>query len=357
MGSVTLLLVLLGIAAVHSIPGESVNTSREYGVTFIDLNLNNTSASDGVRSRRDSTALPQPGVCGVSLADRIVGGTRTAINAYPWASLLMAQHKQGGQAIPFCGASLISDRFVLSAAHCFPEPTDSFIIAKVRLGEWDILSKKDCEEDYCSDNPIDAPVESHEIHKDYSGEPDFHNDIALVKLADPVTFTEFISPVCIPMAEKLRTKSENGRKFTAVGWGDIKHDAKNRDVQIGNRYKFEVKLPGVPLATCRNAYPNLKDTEMCAGKTGKDTCQGDSGGPLSIAENDGYWYQYGVVSYGYGCGFRGYPGVYTRVTSFVPWIKDTMKKLSKTSGRPVTTENTTSDWEYLIHILNNIYVD
>lgn len=103
-----------------------------------------------------------------------------------------------------------------------------FRSAKVRLGEWDILSKKDCEEDYCSDNPIDAPVESHEIHKDYSGEPDFHNDIALVKLADPVTFTEFISPVCIPMTEKLRTKSENGRKFTAVGWGDIKHDAKNR---------------------------------------------------------------------------------------------------------------------------------
>lgn len=96
---------------------------------------------------------------------------------------------------------------------------------------------------------------------------------------------------------------------------------------------------------------------MCAGKTGKDTCQGDSGGPLSIAENDGYWYQYGVVSYGYGCGFRGYPGVYTRVTSFVPWIKDTMKKLSKTSGRPVSTGSTTSDWEYLIHILNNIYVD
>ena len=95
---------------------------------FYNLNLNNASASDGVRSRRDSTALPQPGVCGVSLADRIVGGTRTAINAYPWASLLMAQHKQGGQAIPFCGASLISDRFVLSAAHCFPEPTDSFIM-------------------------------------------------------------------------------------------------------------------------------------------------------------------------------------------------------------------------------------
>ncbi|EAT33718.1 AAEL014005-PA [Aedes aegypti] len=289
MGSVTLLLVLLGIAAVHSIP-----------------------ASDGARSRRDSPSLPEPGVCGLSLADRIVGGTRTAINAYPWASLLMAQHKDGGQTIPFCGASLISDRFVLSAAHCFPEPSDSFIIAKVRLGEWDILSKKDCEEDYCSDNPIDATVESFEIHKDYSGEPDFHNDIALVKLANPVTFTEFISPVCLPAAEKFRTKSISGRKFTAVGWGDIKYDAKNRgkfrkyDIHMFNwkRYKVE-STSGVGLETCRTSYPNLKDTEMCAGKTGKDTCQGDSGGPLSIAENDGYWYQYGVVSYGYGCGWRG----------------------------------------------------
>lgn len=336
MGSVTLLLVLLSSTAVFSIP-----------------------ASEGARFRRDSSSLPAPGVCGLSLADRIVGGTRTAINAYPWASLLLAQHKQGGTAVPFCGASLISDRFVLSAAHCIPEPSESYRIAKVRLGEWDILSKNDCEDDHCSDDPIDAPVESIEVHKEYSGEPDFHNDIALLKLENPVTFTEFISPVCLPMSQKLLTKSESGRKFTAVGWGDIKHDAKNRDVQIGNRYKFEVKLPGVPLSTCRTSYPNLRDTEMCAGKTGKDTCQGDSGGPLSIAENDGYWYQYGVVSYGYGCGWRGYPGVYTRVTSFIPWIKENMKKLSKTSSNPANSGSTTfsSDWEHLIHILNNIYVD
>ncbi|XP_065089946.1 CLIP domain-containing serine protease B4-like [Ochlerotatus camptorhynchus] len=318
-------------------------------------------AADEASPNDDGASLPKPGVCGVSLADRIVGGRRTAINAYPWASLLMAESKQGGRTVPFCGASLISDRFVLSAAHCFPGASENYIISNIRLGEWDILSKNDCEDEHCSDNPIDAPVESIEIHKEYSGEPDFHNDIALVKLATPVTFTEFISPVCLPSAEKLRTKSETGRKFTAVGWGDIKYDAKTRDVSIGNRYKFEVQLPGVEPATCRASYPNLWDSEMCAGKTGKDTCQGDSGGPLSIAENDGYWYQHGVVSYGYGCGFRNYPGVYTRVTHFIPWIKEHMKKMSRTSSAPVstTTQRTTfsSQYEYIIHILNNIYVD
>lgn len=80
------------------------------------------------------------------------------------------------------------------------------------------------------------------------------------------------------------------------------------------------------LETCRENYPQALDSELCAGgEEGKDSCQGDSGGCLAAAEADGYWYQYGVVSWGYGCGSKGVPGVYARVSSFTDWIKQNMK--------------------------------
>lgn len=63
---------------------------------------------------------------------------------------------------------------------------------------------------------------------------------------------------------------------------------------------------------------------ICAGQAAKDSCSGDSGGPLMV-HNNGHWLQIGVVSWGIGCGKGQYPGVYTRMTSFMPWI---MKNLN-----------------------------
>lgn len=88
----------------------------------------------------------------------------------------------------------------------------------VRLGEWDIASENDCVEDQCSDSPRDYDVDTFLQHEDYTSGPT-HNDIALVKLATRVQFTEFISPVCLPLTAKLKSKTEAGRTFTIVGWG------------------------------------------------------------------------------------------------------------------------------------------
>lgn len=59
---------------------------------------------------------------------------------------------------------------------------------------------------------------------------------------------------------------------------------------------------------------------MCAGKGKSDSCQGDSGGPLLVPNGDKYEIV-GIVSWGVGCGRAGYPGVYTRVVKYLPWLR------------------------------------
>ncbi|XP_055590878.1 CLIP domain-containing serine protease B4-like [Uranotaenia lowii] len=272
------------------------------------------------------SSLPDPGTCGVSLGNRVSGGNRTDLNGYPWTALLLLQPVVGQYVNYGCGGALVSNQFVLTAAHCFEEIPKDMRVTKVRLGEWDILSDKDCVDGLCSDDPIDVRIAGHIIHPEYIYEHNVavHNDIALIKLERPIEFTDFISPVCLPLAKDLRKIREAGRKFTVIGWG-----ATERGMQIprilGSQYKLAVEVPGVSLKTCRRHYPNMIESEMCAGgESGKDSCQGDSGGSL-VTNVDGYWYQFGVVSYGLGCGLEGVPGIYTRVTSYLDWIHETMQ--------------------------------
>ncbi|XP_023611355.1 mastin-like [Myotis lucifugus] len=85
----------------------------------------------------------------------------------------------------------------------------------------------------------------------------------------------------------------------------------------------EVEVPIVADEICRQQYLRInkviQDDELCAGSKGRDSCRGDSGGPL-VCKWRGTWVQVGVVSWGSKCGLRKFPGVYARVTSFLPWI-------------------------------------
>lgn len=72
-----------------------------------------------------------------------------------------------------------------------------------------------------------------------------------------------------------------------------------------------------------SAPGGIIESMLCAGVDSKDSCTGDSGGPLMV--NEGTWTQVGIVSWGIGCGEGQYPGVYTRVSSFIPWITKNIK--------------------------------
>ncbi|KAF7396204.1 hypothetical protein HZH66_007066 [Vespula vulgaris] len=263
-----------------------------------------------------------PSECGKSLIPRIIGGTRTALDEFPWMTLLEYQHPRGRTTA--CGGVLINERYVLTAAHCLKgkDLPKTWTLTSVRLGEYDTSSEKDCiqEEDevICSDDPITVGIEEQIVHEQYRPlSKDQKYDIALLRLSRNIVSTKYIKPICLP-----RTPSF-GQKMYVAGWGKTEFNS-------SSDLKLKLALPLTDKNDCDRTYDQvgirLGFGQICAGgQKGKDSCRGDSGGPLMSIENlpngDGIWVTVGVVSFGpTPCGMPGWPGVYTKVYDFVPWI-------------------------------------
>ncbi|XP_062386151.1 serine protease 27-like [Sardina pilchardus] len=143
------------------------------------------------------------------------------------------------------------------------------------------------------------------------------NDIALLHLSSPVTFTDYILPVCLPESNSV---FHNGTNSWVTGWGDV---AEGEYLPYPGRLQ-EVEMPVIGNRKCKCIYGVnvITDNMICAGVLpgGKDSCQGDSGGPMVIQQNS-VWIQSGVVSFGYGCARPNIPGVYSRVSQYQAWIQ------------------------------------
>lgn len=193
----------------------------------------------------------------------------------------------------------------------------------VRLGEYDTSTTTDCLWDgdiktICADDPITVSVEEQIPHENYRPErTDRKFDIALLRLSRDVIFTDFVKPICLP------SNATVGQKVQAAGWGKAENTS-------SSNIKLKVSLPLADWNMCQSMYAsakvNLGPTQICAGgEQGKDTCKGDSGGPLMYRQRNrnsvAKWSVVGVVSFGPStCGKVGWPGVYTKVHDYVPWI-------------------------------------
>ncbi|XP_073961111.1 phenoloxidase-activating enzyme-like [Choristoneura fumiferana] len=262
---------------------------------------------------------PETGCCGVETlgGDRISGGDVANVEQYPWLALL----EYTGRFTP-CGGTLISSRYVLTAAHCvgatrYGEPK------RVRLGEYNTTS-------YPTDmvevngggfeilEVVVIGIERHLQHPEYRGRANGSaNDIGLVKLSKNAPYTDFIRPICLPSRD-VTVKPPEFLRFFAAGWGS--------NGTLFSDVKQHVDLPYVPLNICQIPIKNrLNENQICAGgEAGKDSCKGDSGGPLMI-ENGETFELVGVVSYGHlRCGTKDFPGVYTHVYKYLDWIKREM---------------------------------
>ncbi|KAM9305329.1 prostasin-like [Gastrophryne carolinensis] len=147
-------------------------------------------------------------------------------------------------------------------------------------------------------------------------------DIALVQLASPVTYTQYIMPVCLPSSSSVTFPC--GMECWVTGWGATSEGG--NPPADGTLQK--VMTPLIDYKTCSvlynsksSSYVAIQSEKICSGYSdgGKDSCQGDSGGPL-VCKVQGVWYQVGIVSWGTGCAEPNYPGVYTLVSAYQDWI-------------------------------------
>ena len=227
-----------------------------------------------------------------SPAGAVIGG-RPATEAYPWQ---VALADDSGQ---FCGASLVRPDWVLTAAHC-AEGEDAAKL-KVILGRHK-LSSSDGEE---------IGVAEIVVHEQYADDENGGHDLALLRLERPSA----AAPVRIVSTGEAPLWAA-GMPARVIGWGSSVFL-----VGPGSDDLQEVDVTMVSDDDCDTSYNALSpfvfdpETMVCAGETtgGKDSCQGDSGGPLVVKDAIGAWTQVGVVSFGLGCGFPLYYGVYARI--------------------------------------------
>ncbi|KAM4807870.1 transmembrane protease serine 11C-like [Rhinophrynus dorsalis] len=235
------------------------------------------------------------GIGGPSQSNRIVGGTDSVLGAWPWqASLrLNGNHK--------CGASLISDTWLVSAAHCFDLNKDVNLWTVV-LGTIYTSSKSGLK------------LQKIIIFENYTSAT-HKNDISLLMLSTPLNFTKFIRPICLPETSDIFADDQS---CYITGWGAVRQGGGISSIL----QQAEVKIINTDQCSSSLMYGNLIDSSMiCAGyvKGQIDSCQGDSGGPLATLKS-GKWVLIGIVSYGYGCAEVNKPGVYSRVTYMRSWI-------------------------------------
>nr|XP_057915802.1 transmembrane protease serine 7 isoform X2 [Doryrhamphus excisus] len=237
---------------------------------------------------------PSPG------SHRVVGGVNSEEGEWPWqVSLLFSGHL-------FCGASVLSSDWLISAAHCF---------SKERLSDprrWrahlGMLTQGGAKHV--------AEVQRIVVHEYYDAYT-FDYDIALLRLkrAWPPSIASLVQPVCLPAPSHAVTARHH---CWVTGWGYRSEEDK---VLPSVLQKAEVSV--MSQTDCKKSYGPVSPRMLCAGVASgeRDACRGDSGGPLSCqAPGGGRWFLIGIVSWGAGCGRPNLPGVYTRVSKFTSWI-------------------------------------
>jgi secreted trypsin-like serine protease len=261
--------------------------------------------------------------------DMIVGGTTAVANKWPWQIRMFYENADtdGG-----CGGSLISKQWVLIAAHCVSQFNDNNELVLKQPAYVIGYGANKLDELKRVDTALVIP------HPGYVPRTN-DNDIALIKLAEPVQYGNGVASVDLGTPELYHKLV--GTKATVTGWGYIldrdRFQRENPDVELAHEFLAprdlqEVQVPVQDLEKCRANYAEIgqgvPDGQLCAGRNvgGKDSCQGDSGGPLVAPDptSPKGWRQVGVVSWGIGCAEAKKFGVYTRTDFYLDWIKQTI---------------------------------
>ncbi|KAI1712087.1 trypsin domain-containing protein [Ditylenchus destructor] len=276
---------------------------------------------------RDSKSENECGISDYEFGQRIIGGKDVPPKKYPW--LADFEIEINGVIISFCTGSVISNRFILTASHCkFDQEGFPLDISKIRalVGSVDRRKAKK------------IPLRAFHSHADFAmNQTSFINDVAVVELEEEIDFDSNARPICLGKD----FVEHNGSPAVIAGWGmQRKEILAIRD--ISPEILQEGTADFLEYEPCRKArlkqYPDepkwpkmVKEQHICIlGSNKSDVWKGDSGGPLftkSEKETGSKvrWVQHGVCSFSSAHHHDGIPAVFTRLTTFCDWIKETTK--------------------------------
>ncbi|XP_039619699.1 complement C1s subcomponent-like isoform X2 [Polypterus senegalus] len=281
----------------------------QYNCTQPFYSLNSTSyvnfscGADGIwRNNKGEMKIPEcNAVCGkpsnpLELFQRVFGGKEAKEGNFPWQVLFLN---------PLGGGALISDQWVVTAAHVVEADINEIYAGVINIHEYSNASK--------------LHVAKKLIHPNYTN-TNFDNDIALVRLKEKVTFGPLISPICLPKRSETDLL-ETGTVGFISGWGLRELN------QLPNSLLYAM-ISVQEMNKCRNVELKrvmkklvLSDNMFCAGLNGADSCSGDSGGAFAVQDEKNVFHIEGIVSWGIKCGAYG---VYTKVGNYLDWIEETI---------------------------------
>lgn len=238
---------------------------------------------------------------------RVFGGWVAPYGTYPWQADLRL--KTSKKIIHWCGATILSEIFIITAAHCFRNhPYSAYI---VRVGEYDEMLMDKYEDDF--------EIEYVKIHEAFEIGAKLNNDLAVVRIQEKnnrgIIFSPYVKPICLP---SLNTTYTPGKLCSISGWG------KNEFSHV-SPILMGAEVPIIPTWKCRQSTiygSRIKEGMFCAGYLGGgiDACKGDSGGPMVCNEN-GKFILYGIISWGFSCAEPNRPGVYVKIKHYLDWIQ------------------------------------
>uniref|UniRef100_A0A1B6G6F2 Peptidase S1 domain-containing protein n=1 Tax=Cuerna arida TaxID=1464854 RepID=A0A1B6G6F2_9HEMI len=246
------------------------------------------------------TCLLVNGKSGINPQLRIVNGSNAGVGEFPF---MCALYYKGYFT---CGATILSEEWILTAAHCVYDRDES---------EFSVLTGTN---NLLDPNGIETYVSQVIIYENYQYTINQVDDIALLKLTVALEFDNLTQPVTL---SHPNGDPPTNSAVVVMGWGVNKY--KGNPMQY--LQKATIDLYSNP--ACQAVYEpygiNILSTNLCAGTPdgGIGQCTGDSGGPVVVEGSPSV--QIGIISFSAKpCGIKGFPGVNTRVSQFIDWIKN-----------------------------------
>ncbi|XP_072946555.1 phenoloxidase-activating enzyme-like isoform X2 [Epargyreus clarus] len=262
-----------------------------------------------------SLAPPDPAsqCCGVDTeSNEITGSPESRTGHFPW-TVALEYEQYGINKVRYAG-TLISGRYVLTAAHCVLD--DRWTLKNVRLGNCvNVVSGGNG----CNDAEV-VPVQEIITHPSFNtSSKSYSHDIALVKLDRMVNYTDFIRPICLPSVDFTKDSIVDISLYNA---GSITANNIVTSTKIKTAKLFYVDQLGCQ-SSFKLAEVEIEESQICAlGNPRLETCIGDPGGPL-MRTSGKFMELVGIDSFGIdGCTKAEIPNVYTKVHTYLSWIKD-----------------------------------